>query len=67
MRRVTDVNYELLSPQGNNLIAHRNHLIPFYPGFPHLEKLLEQYKTVFFNWHITISSFNPFDEFYSPN
>ena len=29
MRRVTDKSNELLSEQGNNLFAHRNHLIPF--------------------------------------
>ena len=60
------MKYQLLSHQGNVLFAHGNHLIPFYPVVPHLEKLLQQYKTVSFQPHITISSFNPAGELYAP-
>ena len=66
MRRVTDVNYELLLRQGEILFAHRNHLIPFNPVVPHLEELVQHYKTASFNPHTTISSFNPADDMLSP-
>ena len=40
-------------------------MIPFYPVVPHLEQLFQQYETVSFKPHITISSFNLAGELYA--
>ena len=66
MRRVRDVNYELLSHQRKNIFAQRNRLIPFHLVVPHLEKFILHFKMFSFNTHILISSFNPADEGNSP-
>ena len=66
MRETIEVNYDLLSPQANFLLAHRNQLIPFYPITPGLEKLFRKHKTVSFNLPITFSAFNPAENIHSP-
>ena len=65
MRRVTDVNFALLSQQEYNSFAHRTHLIPVYRIVPHLEETIQHYKTVSFIPEKSICSFNLADEKYS--
>ena len=47
------------------MFAHRKHLTPFHPAFPHFGKLIQQNKTVSSKRHMTISWFNTADETYS--
>ena len=65
MRETTEVNYDLMSPQANFSLAHRNQLIPFYPITPYLEKLFRKYKTVSFNLPIDFSDFIPAENIHS--
>ena len=63
---LTDVKYDILWNQSKVFFASRNHLNPLYPVVRSLEKLLQQIETVASYPQITISSFNPAEEVYSP-
>ena len=54
IKKLTAVNYELISPKGETLISHRNHLIPYRPISPHLEKLIDSYKNISSTSKLTI-------------
>ena len=66
MRRATDVKDELLSLQGKLLFAVWSLLNSFYPIVSHLQKSFEKQKTVSFNPHINLSSFNTAKQTHSP-
>ena len=59
IKKLTAVNYELLSPKGETLISHRNHLIPYRPISPHLEKLIDSYKNKPSDSKLKIIPLNP--------
>ena len=44
MKRITEVNYDLLSDPGNILFSQRENFF-FYPITPSLEKIFQKYKT----------------------
>ena len=66
MRRITELNYELMSPPGKSLFAHGNHLIPFHLIKPFSIKLIQKIQNVSFNSHITIFRFTPSETIHSP-